>query len=85
METSQAFYDTCSDVFFLFRHYVVSLPHKVDNMTYQDSFKAFTSHAITAMASGWSMNYGAQPISVAAVNASWNTPLNLLPVDQDCK
>ncbi|KAI0425481.1 FAD-binding domain-containing protein [Xylaria sp. FL1042] len=65
------------------RHYVVSLPHKLDNSTYQESFRSFVSHAKKAMAAGWAINYGAQPISATAANASFNTPLGLELVDQD--
>ncbi|KAI1423464.1 FAD-binding domain-containing protein [Xylaria sp. FL1777] len=65
------------------RHYVVSLPHKVENSTYQDSFQSFVMHAEKALAAGWAINYGAQPISAIAARASSNTPLNLAPVDQD--
>lgn len=67
------------------RDYVVSLPHTVDEATYQESYTAFAAYAKQAMAAGWSINYGAQPISAYAVRKSFNTPLNLSVVDQDCK
>ncbi|KAL1979197.1 hypothetical protein VTN96DRAFT_6519 [Rasamsonia emersonii] len=65
------------------RDYVVSLPHRVDNATYQESYAAFTTYAEQAFAAGWTMNYGSQPISTNAVQASSDTPLNLTLVDQD--
>lgn len=70
---------------FFDRDYVVSMPHKVDNATYQESYAAFVPYAKQALASGWSMNYGSQPISMNAVRASFSTPLNLTLVNQDCK
>ncbi|OKL55509.1 hypothetical protein UA08_09256 [Talaromyces atroroseus] len=65
------------------RDYVVSLPHTVDKATYQESYTAFAAYAKQAMIAGWSMAYGAQPISMYAVRESSNTPLNLSDVDQD--
>lgn len=68
-----------------FRDYVVSLPHLIDNETYQESYAAFEPLAKQALSLGWTMNYGSQAISQAGVKASVNTPLGLEPKQQDCK
>lgn len=65
------------------RHYVVSLPHKIDNQTYQESYSVFKDLAGQALARGWNMNYGSQPITATAAGESEDTPLNLTLVDQD--
>lgn len=67
------------------RHYVVSLPHKIDNQTYQESYSVFKDLAGQALARGWNMNYGSQPITATAAGESEDTPLNLTLVDQDCE
>lgn len=59
--------------------------HQVDNDTYHEIYTTFAEYAKSAMASGWEMNYGSQPITRKAVLESSNTPLNLSLVDQDCK
>ncbi|KAI0425480.1 hypothetical protein F5Y09DRAFT_352244 [Xylaria sp. FL1042] len=67
------------------RHYVVSISHKVDDSTYQESFKDFVRVAKKALASGWRMTYGSQPITTTAVRKSANTPLGLVEIEQDCE
>ena len=67
------------------RNYVVSMPHIVDNETYQESYAAFSAYAEQAAAFGAVMNYGSQPVIPSAVQASSNTPLNLTHVNQDCE
>jgi hypothetical protein len=67
------------------RHYVVSLPHKLDEATYNDSYAIFTKYEKQAADLGWHMNYGSQPISKLAVHKSSDTPLNLTNVEQDCE
>ena len=67
------------------RDYVVSLPHIVDNATYQESYAVFVSLAKQASAFGTVMNYGAQPIMLALVKASSDTSLRLQTINQDCK
>ncbi|KAL9051001.1 MAG: hypothetical protein Q9162_006296 [Coniocarpon cinnabarinum] len=66
------------------RDYVVSLPHKIDNRTYFQSYNAFVSLAEEASAFGGQLNYGAQPVGPQFVNASLETPLGLSPISQDC-
>lgn len=61
------------------------MPHVVDNATYQESYAAFSIYAKQAATVGAIMNYGSQPVTPNAVQASENTPLNLQLVDQDCK
>ncbi|KAL9082402.1 MAG: hypothetical protein Q9159_006445 [Coniocarpon cinnabarinum] len=65
------------------RDYVVSLPHKIDNRTYFQSYNAFVSLAEEASAFGGQLNYGAQPVGPQFVNASLETPLGLSPISQD--
>lgn len=64
---------------------MVSVPHRPDNATYQDSYTTFAIYADQAMGLGWSLKYGSQPISRNAVLRSLDTPLNLRAVEQDCK
>lgn len=61
------------------------MPHIVDNGTYQESYAAFSAYAEQAAAFGGVMNYGSQPVTPSAIQASSNTPLNLAFVNQDCK
>ncbi|KAK7737355.1 hypothetical protein SLS53_006658 [Cytospora paraplurivora] len=65
------------------RHYVVSLPHAVNNATYQESYEAFVPLAEQAASKGWSMEYGAQLMSASGAEAASDTPLNLSLVSQD--
>ena len=64
---------------------MVSIPHKVDNATYQESYAAFAASAKEAAAFGAAMNYGSQPIIPHSVRASMDTPLNLTYDNQDCE
>lgn len=66
------------------RDYVLSMPHKIDNATYQESYAAFSIYAKQAAAFGATMNYGSQPIIPNAVQASSDTPLGLTYINQDC-
>ena len=61
------------------------MPHTINNATYQESHTAFSSYAKEAAAFGAVMNYGSQPITPTAVQASSDTPLNLTDVNQDCE
>lgn len=67
------------------RDYAVSIPHLVENATYQESYTAFEPLAKQALSLGWTMDYGSQSISKAGVKASDNTPLGLEPIGQDCE
>ena len=61
------------------------MPHIINNVTYQESFAAFAASAKQAAKLGAAMNYGSQPITTSAVQASSDTPLGLTLVNQDCK
>lgn len=61
------------------------MPHRINNATYQESYAAFAAYAKRAADLGAVMNYGAQPITPNAVQASSDTPLGLTPVNQDCE
>ncbi|KAL8823524.1 MAG: hypothetical protein Q9191_005777 [Dirinaria sp. TL-2023a] len=65
------------------RDYVVSMPHKVNNATYQESYAAYTASAKEAAGFGAVMNYGSQPIIPHSARASVDTPLNLTEDNQD--
>lgn len=67
------------------RNFAISVPHLVNNATYQESYSVFSVYAKQAAAFGAIVNYGSQPITPHAVQASSDTPLNLTRRNQDCE
>ncbi|KAI0409330.1 FAD-binding domain-containing protein [Xylaria palmicola] len=65
------------------RHYAVTMPHKVDRATYNETYATFTSLAEKALTRGWQLAFGSQPISANAARAASDTPLGLEVVEQD--
>ncbi|KAI0521217.1 FAD-binding domain-containing protein [Xylaria bambusicola] len=64
-------------------HYAVTMPHKVDKATYNETYTTFTSLAEEASDRGWVFAFGSQPISANAARAASNMPLGLEVVEQD--